>query len=96
MEIQHLNIHIYGKVHGVNFRRSLKEKAIKLGVNGFARNEPDGSVYTEAEGDREVLVRFVEYCRQGPVRARVDRVEVAESSVHIYQDFENISSSRPQ
>ena len=52
----HINIHITGRVQGVNFRTYTKEKAEELGILGFVRNETDGSVYLEAEGDRKSVV----------------------------------------
>lgn len=60
MEIKHLNIKIYGQVQGVFFRASAKEEAEKLGVKIFPRNETDGSVFIEAEGEEEKLKKFVQ------------------------------------
>ena len=48
--IKHFDITVQGKVQGVWFRDSTMKEAKRLGINGFVRNEPDGSVYVEAEG----------------------------------------------
>jgi acylphosphatase len=76
--VRQLNIRVSGKVQGVFFRASTKEKADALGIHGFVRNERDGSVYIEAAGDERVLEQFVDWCRHGPPRAHVDRCEIYE------------------
>lgn len=69
---------VRGRVQGVFYRASAREKAVQLGVSGFVRNEPDGSVYIEASGDKEGLQQFVAWCRKGPPRALVTEVVVQE------------------
>ncbi|WP_431293764.1 acylphosphatase [Pedobacter sp. P26] len=49
--MKHLNIKVTGKVQGVGFRETTKIIANQMMVNGFVRNEKDGSVYIEAEGE---------------------------------------------
>jgi len=83
----HLNIKVTGKVQGVWFRQSTLEEAQKLGVKGFVRNEPDYSVYIEAEGSEEQLKEFIEWCRKGPQLARVDKLETTESAVKNFTEF---------
>ncbi len=80
-------IKVYGRVQGVNFRRSAAFRAKLLGVVGFVRNEPDGSVFIEAEGDDEALQRFLDWCKKGSLIARVDRIDVAEISAKDYSEF---------
>ncbi|HET8522289.1 MAG TPA: acylphosphatase [Thermomicrobiales bacterium] len=72
---QRLRIRVFGRVQGVFFRASTRREAHHLGLAGFARNEPDGSVLIEAEGDAEALARLVEWCQDGPPAAEVSRVE---------------------
>ena len=69
-------IRVFGKVQGVFFRRSAREEARRLGLTGFARNEPDGSVYLEVEGEDAALAQFAAWCDTGPPGARVERVDV--------------------
>lgn len=73
---KHINIKIYGLVQGVFFRASAKEVAEKLGIKAFPRNEPNGSVFIEAEGEEEDLEKFVKWCHSGPPLAQVEKVEV--------------------
>ena len=63
---------VTGLVQGVNYRATARREAERLGLSGFARNEPDGSVTVEAEGDPEALAEFARWCAQGPPAARVD------------------------
>jgi acylphosphatase len=72
-------IRVQGRVQGVFYRASARAEAQRLGLSGFVRNEPDGSVYAEAEGEREALQQFLAWCRRGPPHARVDRVDVEEA-----------------
>jgi acylphosphatase len=88
----HRTIRVHGQVQGVFFRVSARDEARRLGLTGFARNEPDGSVYIEVEGDEQALERFVAWCRQGPPDAVVERVEVQEGQPRGYADFAIVRS----
>jgi acylphosphatase len=70
-----IRFRIYGLVQGVNFRSSTCREADRLGLTGFVRNEPDGSVRIEAEGNREAVEELLAFAEHGPTRARVDRTE---------------------
>jgi len=70
-----LALKIYGRVQGVGYRYEAYWKARKLHIAGFIMNEPDGSVYIEAEGTEEVLNEFLMWCRRGPWPAKVERIE---------------------
>lgn len=65
-----------GRVQGVWFRESLREQANTLKVHGWVRNLADGRVEAVLEGAHGAVDRAVEWCREGPRRARVDDVEV--------------------
>ena len=67
---------VRGRVQGVFFRASAQREARRLGVTGFARNRPDGTVEMIAEGDEEVLRDFIGWANHGPTAARVDNVDV--------------------
>lgn len=86
--IKHINIKIYGKVQGIFYRITAKEEAAKLNITGFARNEPDGSVYIEAEGEEEKLDQFINWCHKGSPLAKVAKVETTESSLKNFSGFE--------
>jgi acylphosphatase len=70
-----VRIRVYGHVQGVFFRASTRREAQRLGLAGFARNEPDGSVLIEAEGNADDLARLVEWCHGGPPAAEVSRID---------------------
>jgi acylphosphatase len=66
-----------GRVQGVGYRYFVAREAETLGVTGFTRNLPDGTVEVVAEGTDDVLARFEERLREGPGFARVEGVERA-------------------
>lgn len=74
MSEERVRILVEGRVQGVGFRMSTRDRARSLGVTGWVRNRPDGRVEVVAEGPREQLDRLVEFCREGPSFARVEGV----------------------
>lgn len=74
-------IKIFGLVQGVFFRHSAKQIADSFNLNGFAKNEPDGSVYIETEGEQEILEKFIEWCQKGPPSAKVENIKFEFSQV---------------
>ena len=74
--MKRLTIKVSGRVQGVFYRATANEIATQMGLTGMVRNEPDGSVYLEAQGEEKVVDAFVEWCRKGPSRARVDNVQI--------------------
>lgn len=87
-KMKHHKLRIRGKVQGVWYRASARNKAVELGLRGFVRNEPDGSVYAEAEGEESALQSFRRWCEEGPERARVERVDVEEGDPQGFTAFE--------
>jgi len=69
---------VTGRVQGVGFRYFIHAAATREGLHGWVRNTADGGVEIAAEGDAEALDRFEHAVRQGPPRARIDRVEVTD------------------
>ncbi len=69
-------ITIKGRVQGVYFRKHTVEKALELGITGFVQNQPDGSVYCEAEGNHEQLQHFLDWCGIGSPMTDVKSVDV--------------------
>ena len=66
---------VSGRVQGVGFRYSARDKALRLGLTGWVSNEYDGTVSILAEGRRENLDRFLEWLRRGPPGAWVSAVD---------------------
>ncbi len=91
---KHLNIKVTGKVQGVFFRVSTKAVANQMGINGFVRNETDGSVYLEAEGEIFLLEELVNWCKEGPDGAKVENVEITESEIKNLIGFEVLKKQK--
>lgn len=92
--MKHLDITITGKVQGVYYRATCKAVADQLGVKGFVMNQPDGSVYMEAEGESFALEALLEFCREGPDRAEVAAVSSIEGPVQGFKNFDVIKKKR--
>ena len=67
---------ISGKVQGVFFRASTKEKAEYFDITGFVANNADGTVTVVAEGSENKMNSFVDWCHSGPSRSEVKKVEI--------------------
>jgi len=80
---------VCGRVQGVGFRYFVQDRALELGLRGWVRNLPDGSVEAAAAGPPEALRRLEALLLQGPPRARVDRLTPREApkSLEDEQDF---------
>lgn len=88
MEKKAVILKVYGKVQGVGFRYYTHKKANELGLNGFVKNKPDGSVYVEAEGEDAHLQEFINWCEVGPTWAHVTKVERQFIPFSGYLDFQ--------
>jgi acylphosphatase len=71
-----VDVTVTGRVQGVFFRAEAQEEASRLGVAGWARNEPDGTVAAHFEGEPDAVEAMVAWCHDGPPRARIERVDV--------------------
>ena len=69
-------VRITGRVQGVSFRYYTSREAESLGLGGWVRNLPDGSVEAVFEGSRDVVQQMLGWCRQGPPAADVRDVQV--------------------
>ncbi|MDH5602712.1 MAG: acylphosphatase [Cyclobacteriaceae bacterium] len=87
-EMKHYTLIVHGKVQGVFFRASTREEAVKLGLTGYVKNNPDGNVIIEVEGEVEVIEQLVEWSHHGPPLAKVTDVEVTEGDLTGYTSFE--------
>lgn len=66
---------VHGRVQGVFFRASTRERARENGVGGWVRNDPDGTVTIRLEGDPDAVGTVERWAHEGPRAARVERVE---------------------
>lgn len=79
---------ISGKVQGVGYRYSTRDKARSLGLVGWVRNLADGRVEAMTEGERRQVNIMMEWFKQGPPAAEVDGVEIDELPVGKFGEFE--------
>lgn len=70
-----VHVRISGRVQGVAFRHFTWSHATRLGLQGWVRNLPDGSVEVLAEGEEESLAALLQLLRRGPPAARVREVD---------------------
>lgn len=85
-----VQIQVFGKVQGVYYRQSTREKALELGLFGTVQNLQDGSVLIHVEGALEKIQQLIEWCHKGPIMAKVSEVKVSESTHKNYTSFEII------
>ena len=78
---------IGGKVQGVFFRQSAKEKAVHLGITGTVRNLQDGSVEIIATGTPEQLEQLTQWCNHGPPKAVVTNIKSTPLPLQPFQNF---------
>ncbi len=88
MSKERVNVIIRGRVHGVFYRASAREKARELGLTGWVKNRVDKTVEVVAEGERRKLEDLVEWCYVGPPDAYITDVEVKwESYTGEFREF---------
>ena len=85
---------ITGTVQGVNYRATAAREARQRGLTGWVRNEPDGAVQIDVEGDPAAVETFLAWCAVGPARARVTSVETTAADPAGYQEFTILRSER--
>lgn len=67
---------VHGRVQGVWYRASCRRRALELGLNGWARNLPDGAVEVVARGPETAVNDLLVWCRHGPPAAVVTNVDI--------------------
>lgn len=72
---QRLLARIHGRVQGVSFRYFTLRAAERLGLTGWVRNRFDGTVELVAEGEKQILIQFIEIINQGSGMAQVVNIE---------------------
>ena len=82
-----IDIIVKGHVQGVGFRYHTHKAASELNISGFVKNLPDGFVFIKATGNEPELELFLNWCKQGPRLARVEKVEVTESVFERFDGF---------
>ena len=89
METKHL--FIKGKVQGVFYRASAKKKAEELSISGWIKNTSEGHVEAIVTGNEQQINDFIKWCKSGPDRAIVDKIDVND---HEFEEFDSFKILR--
>ena len=81
-------LRLTGRVQGVFFRAWAQGQARELGVSGWIRNCPDGSVEAQLTGEEQAVARMIERMRQGPSNARVEDMSIEDAEPESLGRFE--------
>lgn len=84
--MKRIHARVTGRVQGVFYRASTRDKARSLGLTGWVMNMPDGSVELEAQGPDEKVDELVSWLYEGPPYAKVQDVEISELSLSDQED----------
>ena len=76
----HKHLVITGRVQGVAFRYYARHHAATLGLAGWVRNRPDGSVEAVIHGDDAAVASFISWAQHGPSSARVDHIDIQDAT----------------
>ena len=74
---------VHGRVQGVGFRRFTQREARRLGLRGWVRNEPDGTVRAHADGDDALVGALAAILRRGPQHSLVTALTPTEPTTPI-------------
>jgi len=88
-----IRVHLFisGRVQGVFYRSTMRQKAKTFEVKGFCKNISDGRVEAVIEGEEEKVNKLIVWAKKGPFFAKVDRVEIKEENyIGEFKDFKII------
>jgi len=88
MSRRRVHVYVSGRVQGVYYRATTRDKASEHGVDGWVRNLDDGRVEAVFEGDPDAVEEMVEFCYEGSEMASVSTVEVSEEEPAGVDGFE--------
>ena len=89
--ITQARVTISGRVQGVWYRASTKNKAEQLGLTGWVKNTTDGRVEAVFEGEKQRINEMIVWCSIGPSQAKVKGVKVDNQKELRKQEFEEFS-----
>lgn len=90
--IEAIHIIAHGRVQGVWFRAGTKERADELGILGWVKNRPEGTVEIHAEGEKKQLENFITWCRKGTPAANVTSLDLNPATLQNFSSFEIVRS----
>lgn len=77
-DIKRIHVIVEGRVQGVFFRAYTKDEAVRLGLSGWVRNKPDGSVEALVEGKKSDVGKMAQWFHQGSPHSYVEKVHITE------------------
>ena len=80
-------ISVSGRVQGVGYRNFVQMAANVLGIKGWVRNEMDGTVTAEVEGQQAIVDEMIEKCYQGSTMSRVVKIDIRQGEIKNHKDF---------
>ncbi len=83
-----IHLIISGRVQGVFFRDNTRRKAKELGLTGYAKNLPDGTVEVVAEGNENKIEEFVGFIREGPGIAKIEGIKIKHKEPENFDGFD--------
>ena len=85
-----MSVHLVvsGRVQGVWFRAGTREQALQRGLCGWVKNCSNGTVEIHAEGEKEALEHFIDWCRKGPPGALVTALDIEWVVSQCHKNFE--------
>jgi acylphosphatase len=86
-KMRKVHIIIKGRVQGVFFRATAREVANELGIDGWVKNTIEGHVEILAAGEEEKLEKFIQWCRRGPSKAKVEEIKIEETDLSAAKGF---------
>ena len=78
--IRQYEIRVHGRVQGVGFRYSARDRARSLGLKGWVENQPDGSVLSVIQGEEQACGAYMAWCREGTGFSWVERLDTRETA----------------
>ncbi len=79
---------ISGKVQGVFFRANVRNKAVELGLKGYAKNLENGDVEVAAEGNEEKINELIDFIKKNPGHSKVENIKILEKMPENFKKFE--------
>ena len=86
--MQTVHLLITGKVQGVFFRETARKVAEKLKIKGWIKNTRDEKVEAMITGEEKDVNDFINWCKTGPDRAKVEEVMVSGQPETFFKEFE--------
>jgi acylphosphatase len=89
--IKRVHVIVAGRVQGVYFRAFTRDEAVRLGLSGWVRNRPNGSVEAIIEGKETAVEKMLQWLHQGSPNSNVEKVEAIEEppvgGAHTFEIF---------